>query len=114
MLEYGYPVLFALGLWWFSTGVVLYLDNLPGRTFGWTMLGGTAVLAFAVFALGRQQYLHLPECGLHRLHLRRDGLGCLGDELFHRTLDRAAQDTHARQVVRLEALRSRHPDQPLS
>ena len=51
MLEYGYPVLFALGLWWFSTGLVLYLDNLPGRTFGWTMLGGTAVLAFAVFAL---------------------------------------------------------------
>lgn len=51
MLEYGYPVLFALGLWWFSTGVVLYLDNLPGRTFGWTMLGGSAVLAFAVFAL---------------------------------------------------------------
>ncbi|NCC29124.1 MAG: DUF3623 family protein, partial [Gammaproteobacteria bacterium] len=51
MLEYGYPVLYALGLWWFSTGVVLYLDNLPGRTFGWTMLGGTAVLAIAVFAL---------------------------------------------------------------
>lgn len=51
MLEYGYPVLFALGLWWFSTGVVLYLDNLPGRTFGRTMLGGSVVLAFAVFAL---------------------------------------------------------------
>jgi putative photosynthetic complex assembly protein 2 len=51
MLEFGLPVLYALGLWWFSTGLVLYLDNRPGRTFGWTMLGGTAVLAVAVFAL---------------------------------------------------------------
>jgi putative photosynthetic complex assembly protein 2 len=51
MLEYGLPVLYALGLWWFSTGLILYLDNLPGRTFGWTMLGGTAVLAVAIFAL---------------------------------------------------------------
>ena len=51
MLEYGLPVLYALVLWWFSTGLVLYLDNLPGRTFGWTMLGGAAVLAVATFAL---------------------------------------------------------------
>jgi putative photosynthetic complex assembly protein 2 len=51
MLEFGLPVLYALGLWWFSTGVVLYLDNLPGRTFGWTMLAGSAVLAVVVFAL---------------------------------------------------------------
>jgi putative photosynthetic complex assembly protein 2 len=51
MLEYALPVLYALGLWWFSTGLVLYLDNLPGRTFGWTMLGGAAALAVAIFAL---------------------------------------------------------------
>lgn len=51
MLDYGFPVLYALGLWWFSTGLVLYLDNLPGRTFGWTMLGGAAVLAVALFAM---------------------------------------------------------------
>lgn len=51
MLEYALPVFYALGLWWFSTGLVLYLDNLPGRTFGWSMLGGAAVLAIAVFAL---------------------------------------------------------------
>ncbi len=51
MLEYALPVFYALGLWWFSTGAVLYLDNLPGRTFGWSMLGGTAVLAIAVFVL---------------------------------------------------------------
>lgn len=51
MSDFGFPILYALGLWWFSTGVVLYLDNLPGRTFRWTMMGGIAVLALAVFGL---------------------------------------------------------------
>ncbi|NEX18921.1 DUF3623 domain-containing protein [Thiorhodococcus mannitoliphagus] len=51
MSDFGFPILYALGLWWFSTGVVLYLDNLPGRTFRWTLLGGTIVLAIAIFGL---------------------------------------------------------------
>ncbi len=51
MSDFGFPVLYALGLWWFSTGVVLYLDNLPGRTFRWTLLGGATVLALAIFGL---------------------------------------------------------------
>ncbi len=51
MSDFGFPILFALALWWFSTGVVLYVDNLPGRTFRWTMLGGAAVLAVAIFGL---------------------------------------------------------------
>ncbi|MBK1721671.1 putative photosynthetic complex assembly protein PuhE [Thiocystis violacea] len=51
MSEFGFPILYGLGLWWFSTGVVLYLDNLPGRTFRWTLLGGTVVLAIAIFGL---------------------------------------------------------------
>lgn len=51
MSDFGFPILYALGLWWFSTGVVLYLDNLPGRTFRWTLLGGSAVLAVAIFGL---------------------------------------------------------------
>lgn len=51
MSDFGFPVLYALGLWWFSTGVVLYLDNLPRRTFRWTLLGGSTVLALAIFGL---------------------------------------------------------------
>ncbi|NCA68486.1 MAG: DUF3623 domain-containing protein [Sphingobacteriia bacterium] len=51
MLDYALPVGFALGLWWFSTGLVLYLDNLPGRTFRWTLLGGAIALALAIFVL---------------------------------------------------------------
>ncbi|WP_246172863.1 putative photosynthetic complex assembly protein PuhE [Thermochromatium tepidum] len=51
MADYGFPFLFALGLWWSSTGIVLYLNNLPGRTFRWTLMGGSVVLAIAIFVL---------------------------------------------------------------
>ena len=51
MLEYGLPVLYTLFVWWFSTGLVLYLDGLPGRTFRWSMLGATALLAASLYGL---------------------------------------------------------------
>ncbi|MFP4146209.1 MAG: putative photosynthetic complex assembly protein PuhE [Halorhodospira sp.] len=44
MVEYLLPALYALFLWWFSTGAVIYLDNLPVRTFRWSMLGATVAL----------------------------------------------------------------------
>ncbi len=43
------PSLYALFVWWFSTGVVLYLDGLPRHTFRWTMLGATVLLVVALF-----------------------------------------------------------------
>jgi putative photosynthetic complex assembly protein 2 len=44
-----WPLLFTIFLWWFGTGVILYLDGRPRRTFKWTLLGATAlaVLGFA-------------------------------------------------------------------
>ena len=45
------PVLYALFVWWFSTGLIIWLDNLPVRTFRWSMLGGTALFALAVWRL---------------------------------------------------------------
>ena len=30
---YGFPILFALFVWWFSTGAIVFLDGLPPRTF---------------------------------------------------------------------------------
>lgn len=51
MLGYALPVLYVLFLWWFTTGVVLYLDGLPGRTYRWTMLGVSALALVAVAAL---------------------------------------------------------------
>jgi putative photosynthetic complex assembly protein 2 len=51
--DYGLPVLYALFLWWFSTGLILYLDGLPARTFRWSMLGATALSGVALYGLAR-------------------------------------------------------------
>lgn len=45
------PVLFALFLWWFSTGAILFLDGLPRRTFRWSMAGATLLAALATYGL---------------------------------------------------------------
>jgi putative photosynthetic complex assembly protein 2 len=46
---YVYPALYALGVWWFSTGLILYLDSLPRHTFRYSLAGGTAVFAVAIY-----------------------------------------------------------------
>lgn len=51
MTAYGLPIAYALFVWWFSTGLILYLDGLPPRTFRWSMLGATVVLGLALFGL---------------------------------------------------------------
>jgi putative photosynthetic complex assembly protein 2 len=50
-MTYLGPVLYVLFLWWFSTGVILYLDGLPRRTFKWTMGGATLLLVVALIGL---------------------------------------------------------------
>ncbi len=52
MLSYALAVAYALFLWWFSTGVVLYLDKRPARTYPWSMLGATAAMLVAFAVLG--------------------------------------------------------------
>lgn len=37
------PVLFTLFIWWFSTGLILWLDRLPRSTFRWSMAGATLI-----------------------------------------------------------------------
>ena len=51
MSNIGLPLLYALLLWWFSTGVILYLDSLPRRTFRWSLAGASVVTAAAVYAV---------------------------------------------------------------
>ena len=46
-----YPAAYALFVWWFSTGIVLLLDNLPRRTFRWSMIGGTVLFGAALHRL---------------------------------------------------------------
>lgn len=41
------PVAIALFVWWFSTGAIICLDNLPARTFRWSMLGITLLAGLA-------------------------------------------------------------------
>ncbi len=51
MTEHATPALFALFLWWASTGVILYLDGLPAKTFPRTLLGATALLGASLFGV---------------------------------------------------------------
>jgi putative photosynthetic complex assembly protein 2 len=48
---YLYPALFGLFIWWFSTGVIIYLDGLPQKTFRWSMLGATIILGVSLWGL---------------------------------------------------------------
>jgi putative photosynthetic complex assembly protein 2 len=43
--------LYTVLIWWFSTGVILYLNGLPRHTFRWTMLAATGVLVAALAGL---------------------------------------------------------------
>jgi putative photosynthetic complex assembly protein 2 len=45
------PVVYTLFVWWFSTGVILYLNGLPRWTFKWTMLGASTFLLLALLGL---------------------------------------------------------------
>lgn len=52
MSNAGLPMLYALLLWWFSTGVILYLDSLPRHTFRWSLAGAALVALGALWAVG--------------------------------------------------------------
>jgi putative photosynthetic complex assembly protein 2 len=49
---YLLPIAYTLFAWWFSTGVILYLNGLPRWTHPWTMLGATLLLGVALVGLG--------------------------------------------------------------
>jgi putative photosynthetic complex assembly protein 2 len=51
MCQYAFPILYALFVWWFSTGLIIYLDGLPRHTFRWSMLGATGLLVVSLFGL---------------------------------------------------------------
>jgi putative photosynthetic complex assembly protein 2 len=51
MLSVALPVLFAVLIWWFSTGLVLLLDNLPSATFRWSRVVSSAVALAALAGL---------------------------------------------------------------
>ena len=50
-MAYLVPGVFALFLWWFTTGAIFFLDSRPLHTFKWSMMGGTVMLGLAVWAV---------------------------------------------------------------
>lgn len=51
MREYGIPAAIALIVWWFSTGIIIFLDLLPRRTHRVSMIGMSVVTVGAFVAL---------------------------------------------------------------
>jgi putative photosynthetic complex assembly protein 2 len=51
VLQHVLPVLFAVFVWWFGTALVFILDQLPRRSFRWTMGGATLVLGAALLGV---------------------------------------------------------------
>jgi putative photosynthetic complex assembly protein 2 len=45
------PALYALLIWWVSTAAIILLDNLPRRTFRWSLAGGTVLLGYCLLRL---------------------------------------------------------------
>jgi len=52
-VSYALPALATLLVWWFSTGLILFLDGLPRRTYRWSMGVATAVGCAAIYGLAR-------------------------------------------------------------
>jgi len=50
-MDYALTIAYALCLWWFSTGLIFYLDQLPVRTFKWSMAGATGLLALSLYVI---------------------------------------------------------------
>jgi putative photosynthetic complex assembly protein 2 len=52
MASYALPAVYALFVWWFGTGLALYIVRLPRSTHRWSMLGAAVVLAASLCGLG--------------------------------------------------------------
>jgi len=61
--------LFALLVWWAGTGLVIYLDGLPPRTFRWSMAGATVLLGVGLVGA----YLFRADSGTQAVYL---SFGC--------------------------------------
>jgi putative photosynthetic complex assembly protein 2 len=51
MSDFGAPSLYAIIVWWSTTGIILFLDGLPCASFRWSMAAATIVLLAAAHAL---------------------------------------------------------------
>ena len=59
-MTYAGPLLFTIFAWWFSTGLILYLDGRPQRTFKWTFLGATLLAGLGFAGLRASSAVETP------------------------------------------------------
>jgi putative photosynthetic complex assembly protein 2 len=50
-MSVAWPALYCLFVWWFSTGLIVFLNNLPPRTFRWSFGVGTVLAALSFYRL---------------------------------------------------------------
>lgn len=60
MSHFVAPAVFATFLWWFSTGVIFYLNARAPRTFGWSMLGASILLVGALYGIWYSASMQSP------------------------------------------------------
>lgn len=53
LAAHALPALFAVFLWWLSTGIIVYLDGLPRATHRYSLAGATVLLVAALAGLWR-------------------------------------------------------------
>lgn len=53
MSQFALPALYALLLWWFSTGIILYLVGLSPRSYRWTVAAAALLCALALWVLAQ-------------------------------------------------------------
>ena len=49
--DFGMPAAYAVLVWWFATGIILFLDGLPRWTFRWSMGAATTLLTLVAVEL---------------------------------------------------------------
>ena len=51
MTDFVLPAIYAVLVWWFTTGLILFLDGLRPATFRWSLGSASAVLLVAIYAM---------------------------------------------------------------
>jgi len=51
MGDFLVPAIYAVLVWWFTTGIILFLDGLPPATFRWSMTAATVGLSAALYVM---------------------------------------------------------------
>ncbi len=52
MAPLGWVIVYAVGLWWVATGIILLLNHLPSRTFRLSLSAATVLLGVSVLGVG--------------------------------------------------------------